>query len=144
MKPLTRGQLAQASKVGAETIRFYEREGLLPPTPRSTNGYRYYTQDTVQRLNFIRRAKKLGFNLNEIKELLSLHDNPNASRAKVKTMTDSKLVEIENKIADLQRMREVLAHLAAECSGEGPISGCPIIETLNRDETEDLFSLGEQ
>ena len=136
MKSLTRGQLAHASCVGAETIRFYEREGLLLPTPRSSNGYRYYTEDTVQRLNFIRRAKKLGFNLKEIKELLSLHDNPNASRAVVKTMTASKLTEIENRIAGLQRMREVLAHLATECSGEGPISGCPIIQTLESSENE--------
>ena len=137
MKPLTRGQVARASRVGAETVRFYESEGLLPPTPRSSNGYRYYTEDTVQRLNFIRGAKKLGFNLKEIKELLSLHDNPHASRAEVKTLTLSKLAEIEKRIVDLQRMREVLAHLAAECSGEGPISGCPIIQTLESGEPEE-------
>ena len=98
----------------------------------------------MQRLNFIRRAKKLGFNLNEIKELLSLHDNPNASRAKVKTMTESKLLEIENRIVDLQRMRKVLDHLAAECSGKGPISGCPIIETLESDESEDSVILSKK
>lgn len=144
MKSLTRGQVARASQVGAETIRFYEREGLLPPTVRSSNGYRHYTQDTVQRLNFIRRAKKLGFNLKEIKELLSLHDNPYASRANVKTMTESKLVEIENKIVDLQRIRDVLAHLAAECSGEGPISGCPIIQTLDGNEAKEPVILRQK
>ena len=137
MKSLTRSQVARASRVGAETVRFYESEGLLPPTPRSSNGYRHYTEDTVQRLNFIRRAKKLGFNLKEIKELLSLHDNPNASRAAVKTLTESKLTEIENRIQDLQRMREVLARLAAECSGKGPINGCPIIQTLESGESEE-------
>ena len=137
MKPLTRGQVARASQVGAETVRFYESEGLLPPTPRSGNGYRYYTEDTVQRLNFIRGAKKLGFNLNEIKELLSLHDNPNASRADVKTLTQSKLAEIEKRIVDLQRMRKVLKRLATECSGEGPISGCPIIQTLENGQSEE-------
>ena len=130
MKSLTRGQVARASRIGTETVRFYESEGLLPPTPRSSNGYRYYPEDTVQRLNFIRRAKKLGFNLKEIKELLSLHDNPDASRAAIKTLTESKLMEIKHRIADLERMRKVLTHLAAECSGEGQISSCPIIHTL--------------
>lgn len=137
MNTLTRGQLARASNVGAETIRFYEREGLLPPSTRSSNGYRHYTQAAVQRLNFIRRAKKLGFNLKEVRELLSLHDNPYASRANVKTMTEGKLAEIEQKIAGLQRMRDVLARLAAECSGKGPISGCPIIQTLESDESDE-------
>ena len=132
MKTLTRGRLARATQIGAEAIRFYEREGLLPAT-RSSNGYRLFPEDAVQRLNFIQRAKKLGFNLKETKELLSLHDNPRASRAEVKALTESKLVEIEKRLADLQRMRDVLAQLAAECSGHGPISGCPIIQALDDD-----------
>lgn len=131
MRAFTRGQLAHKSKVGAEAIRFYERQGLLPPTARSDNGYRRYTEDAVQRLNFIRRAKTLGFNLKEIKELLSLHDSPNASRSEVKAMTQNKLIEIEQRILDLQRIRKVLARLDTECSGQGPIRGCPIIQTLD-------------
>lgn len=131
MKTLTRGQLARATQVGTEAIRFYEREGLLPPTARASNGYRHYAEDTVQRLNFVQRAKKLGFNLKEIKELLSLHDNPHASRADVKALTESKLTEIENRLADLQRIRNVLSHLAAQCSGHGPVNGCPIIQALD-------------
>lgn len=131
MKTLTRGQLARTSRVGTEAIRFYEREGLLPHTTRASNGYRHYSEETVQRLNFIRRAKRLGFSLREIKELLSLHDNPQASRAHVKAMTQDKLSEIEERIEDLVRIRDVLAHLARECSGRGPISGCPIIQTLD-------------
>ena len=144
MKTLTRGQLAQASKVGAEAIRYYEREGLLPPTPRLHNGYRHYGQDTVDRLNFIRRAKKLGFSLKETKDLLSLHDNPNASRARVKALTEDKLVEIEKKISDLERIRDVLADLAAQCSGKGPIRGCPIIQSLDDDRSTTSITLDEK
>ena len=144
MKTLTRGQLAQASKVGAEAIRYYEREGLLPPTPRSHNGYRHYAEDTVHRLSFIRRAKNLGFSLKETKDLLSLHDNPNASRARVKALTEGKLIEIEQKISDLERIRSVLAHLAAECSGKGPISGCPIIQTLVEDNSTTSVVVNEK
>ena len=133
MTTLTRGQLARSTRIGTEAIRFYEREGLLPAVVRAANGYRHYPAETVQRLNFITRAKRLGFNLREIKELLSLHDNPQASRADVKALTESKLVEIENRLADLQRMRDVLAKLSAQCSGHGPIGGCPIIQVLDDD-----------
>lgn len=131
MKTFTRGQLARLAQIGTEAIRFYEREGLLPAVVRSNNGYRRYPEDTIQRLNFIQRAKRLGFNLKETKELLSLHDNPQASRADVKALTESKLTEIELRLEDLQRMRDVLSHLAAQCSGRGPIKDCPIIQALD-------------
>lgn len=134
MKTLTRGQLAKASEVGSETIRFYERKGLDLPSDRSSNGYRRYTPQAVQRLRFIRRAKKLGFDLKQIRDLLSLHDDPNASRAGVKALAKNKLEEIDQRIEDLLRMREVLARLATECSGRGRISGCPIIQALEGDE----------
>ena len=137
MKTLTRGQLARASAVGPETIRFYEREGLLPPSDRSGNGYRQYTAEAVHRLRFIRRAKHLGFDLGEIRELLSLHDDPNASRADVKALTRSKLEEIDRRIDDLSRMRNVLSRLETECSGRGRISGCPIIQALEFCEAND-------
>lgn len=144
MKTLTRGQLAKASKVGAEAIRYYEREGLLPPTPRSRNGYRYYAEETLHRLNFIRRAKNLGFSLKETRDLLSLHDNPNASRASVKTLSEGKLIEIEQKISDLRRIRDVLGRLATECSGKGPISGCPIIQALANDNYKRSIDLDQK
>ena len=130
MKTLTRGQLAEASEVGSETIRFYERERLLLPSERSANGYRRYTFHIVHRLKFIRRAKNLGFDLKEIRDLLSLHDDPNASRGGVKSLTQHKLHEINRRIQDLERMRDVLSQLAAECSGRGRITGCPIIQAL--------------
>lgn len=136
MKTLTRGQLARACDVGVETIRFYERQGLLPPPPRSATGYRHFSTDTVDRLNFIRRAKELGFNLKEIRELLALHDDEHGDRASVKAITEAKLSEIIGKIRDLQRMQTVLSHLATECSGTGPIGGCPIIHALAGDTTK--------
>jgi Hg(II)-responsive transcriptional regulator len=136
MKTFTRSQLARICGVGPETIRFYEKQGLLPPPPRSAAGYRRFGEDSVHRLNFIRRAKELGFSLNEIAELLALHDDEHGDRAQVKAMTEAKLDEIVAKIRDLQRMREVLAHLAAECSGAGPVSGCPIIHALADDDSE--------
>lgn len=130
MKTITRGQLATLCSVGPETIRFYERRGLIPEAPRSRGGYRRFGRDAVNRLTFIRRAKALGFSLPEIGELLNLHDEPAAERARVKHITESKLREIEAKIADLERMQSALTELADQCSGYGPVRGCPIIDAL--------------
>lgn len=130
MNKLTRGELARLCGVGPETIRFYERRGLLPEAPRSEGGYRRFDQASVHRLIFIRRAKNLGFSLPEIAELLSLHDEPGHDRARVKEITESKLQEIRFKIADLERMSSTLSELADQCSGHGPVSGCPIIEAI--------------
>jgi len=127
---MTRGQLARRCNVGPETIRFYERRGLIPEAPRSRAGYRRFGGEAVKRLVFIRRAKSLGFSLPEIGELLSLHDRPDGDRARVKELTESKLTEIEAKIADLQRMRATLSELAEQCSGHGPVSDCPIIDAI--------------
>lgn len=136
MNTLTRGQLARHCGVGPETIRFYERRGLIPEAPRSSGGYRRFGADAVNRLVFIRRAKALGFSLPEIGELLALHDAPGGDRARVKAITETKLGEIEAKMADLDRMRSVLAELAEQCSGHGPVNGCPIIEALADDTRE--------
>lgn len=138
---MTRGQLAKRCGVGPETIRFYERRGLLPETPRSSGGYRRFGEAAASRLIFIRRAKALGFSLPEIAELLSLHDDTSSDRARVKEITESKLGEIEGKIQDLERIRVALSRLASQCSGEGPLEGCPIIEALSDDETSAVTSL---
>lgn len=131
MNTLTIGQLAHACGVGVETIRFYERQGLLPAPPRSGAGYRHYPASAVQRLSFIRRAKELGFTLKEISELLLLQDDGQAhSRAEVKAIAEARLAEVTAKIHDLERVRTALTQLAACCSGEGPVQGCPIIEAL--------------
>ncbi len=133
MNTLSIGQLAKAANVGIEAIRFYEKRGLVHSPERTAAGYRRFPQNAVDRLRFIRRAKHLGFTLEEISELLNLHDDPNSDRASVKSMTKSKLKQIEQKLADLERMRKVLSGLSAECSGHGPVSGCPIIEALSKD-----------
>lgn len=130
---LTIGRLARSAGVGVETIRFYEREGLLPEPARTASGYRQYPRDTVDRLGFIRRAKRLGFSLGEIRELLALA-HADGERARVKALAERKLAVIERRIEELARMRAALAELTQQCSGHGPVEGCPIIEALADDE----------
>lgn len=130
---MTIGQLARRAGSDVETIRYYERRGLLPPPPRAGNGYRRYPPDAARRLRFIRRAKTLGFTLTEIGELLSLREAGD-DRAAVKQLARARLADLESRLADLQRMRDALADLDRRCSGEGPVNGCPIIEALNEDD----------
>lgn len=125
------GQLARVGDTGVETIRYYERRGLMPEPPRAASGYRRYPKDAAQRLRFIRRAKQLGFTLDEIMSLLQLQAG--GRRADIKTIAEAKLAEIETRLTDLQRMRATLYDVTCRCSGEGPVDGCPIIETLNDD-----------
>jgi MerR family transcriptional regulator, copper efflux regulator len=127
---MTIGQVANASGIGIQTLRYYEREKLLPPAARKPSGYRLYQSDAVARLRFIRRAKGLGFSLEEIRQLLKLQDERPGNRNKVKAIADQKVMELDNKIRDLKRMRTVLARLSKTCSGKGPVHDCPIIEAL--------------
>ena len=133
VKPLTIGRLAEQADVGVDTVRFYERRGLLPKPDRTPAGYRIYSGDTVARLRFIRRAKSLGFSLDEIKTLLRLHDS-GGDKSIVKELTSRKLRQIAVKISDLTRIREVLTELERQCSGSGDIAGCPIIDALATEE----------
>jgi MerR family copper efflux transcriptional regulator len=132
MQPLTIGQVARRAGVGVETVRFYEREGLLEEPYRQASGYRQYDEDVVARLRFIRRAKGPGFSLKEIAELFALRDDPDATRADVRRRAEAKVADIEAKSRDLQRMREALLILTAACDGHGPVSGCPILEALDQ------------
>lgn len=129
----TIGRLATAAGVGIDTVRFYERRGLLPAPRRTASGYRLYDADSISRIRFVRRAKDLGFTLDEIRNLLKLQDNA-GPKSEVKAITRLKLDQIDNKIADLTRMRTVLEKLSAECSGKGSVSGCPIIEAMTGEE----------
>lgn len=129
MKTIGIGELAKRSGIGKETIRFYERESLLPPPRRTASNYRRYAPETARRLQFIRRAKALGFALDEIRELLSLQD-ANSDRAQAKQLVQRKLEQIRARIDELTRMESALSEMHAQCSGEGPVHGCPIIETL--------------
>jgi MerR family mercuric resistance operon transcriptional regulator len=120
MKPLTIGQVARLAGVGVETVRFYERRGLLEEPSRKASGYRQYTADVVSRLRFIRRAKELGFTLSEISELLALRLDPSATREDVRRRAETKMADIEAKIEDLRRMRNALEELSINCRGHGP------------------------
>jgi Hg(II)-responsive transcriptional regulator len=131
VKTLTIGQLAREAGVGVETVRFYERQGLLEEPARRASGYRQYGEEVVSRLNFIRRAKELGFTLREIAELLTLRDDPDTTRADVRRRAEAKVTDIDTRIRYLQRMRDALSRLTATCHGDGPAATCPILEALN-------------
>lgn len=132
MKNFTIGQLAKKTHVNVETIRYYERRGLMPEPPRSESGYRHYSQDSVARIQFIIHAKELGFSLKEVSELLSLRVDPHTTRGDVKRMAEVKIADIEEKIRALQDMKNALMKLKAECIGRGPVGECPILEALDR------------
>jgi len=130
---LTIGRLAKYASVKIDTVRYYERQGLLSKAPRSEGGYRLYGPADVQRLKFIRRAKALGFSLAEITELLSLTKEGN-NRAQVKSIAQRRLTDLESRIRELSAMRETLAHHVRHCSGRGLVKGCPIMEALSTDQ----------
>jgi Hg(II)-responsive transcriptional regulator len=129
MGALTIGRLASAAEVGIDTVRFYERAGLLKKPPRTAGGYRAYAQADATRLRFIRRAKSLGFSLEEIRELLRLNDG-GGRRGAVRALAAQRLAEIEQKLSELTRMRNTLRQLVQRCHGGGPLAGCPIIEAV--------------
>ena len=131
MESMTIGKVAERAGVGVETVRFYEREGLIEQPPRGGSGWRQYPEGVVSRLRFIRRAQELGFSLKEIEELISLRLDPAADRAEVKARAEAKVDEIESKIRDLQGMKDALVRLSGACSGEGTVQDCPILETLD-------------
>ena len=128
----TIGRLASQAGVGIDTVRFYERRGLLPSPNRTAAGYRLYDEDSISRIRFVRRAKDLGFTLDEIEVLLKLQDK-GVRKSEVKAITRRKLDQINAKMADLERMRGVLESLAAECTGKGNVTTCPIIEAIAGD-----------
>lgn len=134
MPPLSIGQVAKQAGVGVETVRFYEREGLLEKPPRRPSGYRLYEPAVTARLRFIRAAKQLGFTLQEIRELLALRVESRARCSDVKRLAEAKIAEIEAKIATLQRMRRALRGLAKACDEGRPTSECPILEALQKEE----------
>ena len=129
MRKLTIGKLASAAEVGIDTVRFYERAGLLKRPQRTPAGYRLYAAADAARLRFIRRAKTLGFSLEEIAELLHLNDG-GGRRGSVRAVAERRLKEIEQKLAELRRMRDTLRRLVHECHGDGTLAGCPIIEAV--------------
>ena len=131
MEAFTIGQLAKKANVNLETIRFYERKGLLPEPPRNKSGHRQYTAQDLRRTKFIKRTQTLGFSLQEISDLLSLKVKTGKTCGDVKKKVKAKIIDIEEKIETLQKMREVLLRLETDCPGKGPLNECPILDTLN-------------
>lgn len=131
MEIFTIGQLAKKANVNLETIRFYERKGLLPEPPRNRSGHRQYSNKDLRRTEFIKRTQSLGFSLQEISDLLSLRVESGKTCGDVKLRVKAKLIDIEEKIETLQKMREVLLRLETNCPGKGPLNECPILETLD-------------
>jgi MerR family transcriptional regulator, copper efflux regulator len=134
-KALTIGRLAREAGVNLETVRYYERRGLLPRPPRSASGYRLFPLEATRRLRFIRHAQELGFSLAEIRELLSLRVSPAAKRTDVRRRAEVKIADIDAKIRSLESMRKTLRKLTNACEGCGPVAECPILESLDREDT---------
>ncbi|MBW8015734.1 MAG: MerR family transcriptional regulator [Planctomycetes bacterium] len=134
MENLTIGQIAKRTQLNVETIRYYERRGLILKPPRSDSGYRQYCHEAISRICFIKRAKKLGFSLKEISELLSLRVDPDTTCDMVKAQARIKVADIEYKIATLQKMKLALVKLTKLCQGAGPTSECPILDFLEAQE----------
>ena len=130
MKKLTIGQLAKKANVNLETIRYYERRGLIPEPPRNKSGHREYSFEAVTRTKFIKRCQALGFSLKEISELLSLRAGPDTTCGDVKARVEIKIADVEKRIVDLEKIREALLSMSSKCVGKGPVGQCPILEEL--------------
>jgi DNA-binding transcriptional MerR regulator len=124
------GQVAKRVGMTIEAIRYYEREGLLAEPGRLPSGYRQYTEDAVHRLHFVRRAKRYGFTLKEIKGLLALYEDLSATRRDVQNVADEKIAAIETQIRELRATEKSLKKLRALCAGDGPAHDCPILTTI--------------
>jgi len=126
------GETAKCAGVNVETIRYYERKGILPVPKARTSGYREYTTETVALISFVKNAQNLGFTLKEIQELLAIKVDVTSDCGDIKSRAQKKIVEIEEKIVALQEMKESLGIITTQCSGKGPVSECTILNALNR------------
>ena len=126
----TRGDLARATGCNIETIRYYEKTGLLPDPPRTGAGYRIYSAAHATRLRFILRARELGFSMEDIRGLMGLEDGAAPTCAEVKERTERHLTDVRAKIADLRRIESVLAATATRCSG-AEVPNCPVLDAIS-------------
>ena len=131
MMNLTIGKVAKKANVSIETIRYYEKRHLIPEPMRNRSGYRQYPSETVSRIQFIKRAKELGFSLNEINELLSLRINPDTSCRDVRERAEKKIKSIQVKIETLLTMKGALENLVVQCKDKGSSKDCPILDALD-------------
>lgn len=136
MKHLTIGRLAQLGGVNLETIRYYERRGLLPKPARTAAGYRQFPPDSARRLRFIKRAQELGFSLDEIRDLLMLGAAPRQNRSTIRARAEAKIDDINRKVAALNAMKRTLDDLVNQCERCGSSIDCPIVASLDQDDLE--------
>lgn len=127
------GELAHRAEVGVDTVRYYERQSVLPPPARLASGYRRYDQSDVARLRFVRRAKALGFTLVEIRELLALSGRGEDDMGGLKSAASEKLADVEAKLVEITRIRDGLQTLVTSCPGHGALEQCPILNALTED-----------
>ena len=123
------GVLSEQTGVNIETIRYYEREGLLPHPPRTSGGHRSFSEDHLKRLTFIRRSRELGFSLAEIRVLLALVDGGSYTCGEIKALTLEHAESVRSKISDLRRIKRILLDISSQCEG-GAVPECPIIDAL--------------
>ena len=131
---VTIGGLSKQTRCNIETIRYYERIGLLPKPPRTEGGHRLYNNEHIKRLTFARRSRELGFTLDEVKELLNLVDGGDYTCGEVLTLTAQHLNEVRQKIKDLRRLEKTLKTIVADCQG-GEVPECPIVDALFGEES---------
>jgi len=124
--------------VNVQTVLYYERRGLLPAPSRSFSGYRLFNDESVRRIRFIKRAQELGFSLKQITALLALQGEQDASCAEVSAMAAGHFEDIEQKIHDLERMRAALIPLVNACPGKGSLKSCPIMDSLDKPDDQDI------
>jgi Hg(II)-responsive transcriptional regulator len=124
------GAAAEQAGVNIQTLRYYERRGLLPHPPRKRSGYREFPDDAVRMVRFIKRAQDLGFTLDEVEELLQLRRDKRRDRPRIRAVATRRVQQIERKIAELTAMKRALSHLL-HCCEEGSTLECPIIEALD-------------
>lgn len=125
------GEAAEQAGVNVQTLRYYERRGLLPQSPRRKSGYREFRDDSIRLVRFIKRAQELGFSLDEVEELLRLRRQSPRNRRRIRAVAEDKIRQIENKIDELERMKSALKTLVHSCHA-GTTLECPIIEALDR------------
>lgn len=127
----TIGDIAKLCGVGVETIRFYEREGIINQPKKGIGTFRFYPDEVIHRVRFVKRAQELGFSLNEVIDLLSLRANEVGSCATVKKKSEQKIFQIKQKIRDLRRIQLALEKVKNNCSQQGPDDKCPVLEILH-------------
>lgn len=132
MKRLTIGGLAQLGGVNLETVRYYERRGLLPKPPRTEAGYRQFSPEAVHRLQFIKRAQELGFSLDEVQELLALRVDPQQNCVDIRSRAKTKIADIEQKIITLAAMKNILHGLVEQCENSAS-DECPILASMEQE-----------